>query len=262
MPATPYRHALEAHYRRFNRRRFAQSDPMAFLYAYAEPADREVVGLVASCLAYGRVAQIRRSVSSVLARLGAAPARHVAAAAPGGLARTFAGFRHRFTTGEELAALLNGAGRALRRHGSLEACFLASLGSADETVAPALGAFARELAGGRGFSSLLPDPARRSACKRLHLFLRWMVRRDRVDVGRWRVPARLLIVPLDTHMHKIARALGLTRRRGADLRTAIEVTEAFRSVRPDDPVRYDFCLTRLGIHPEVRPCEFLARLHG
>jgi len=261
MPARRYRRALEYQYRRFNRRCFVRPDPLEALYAYEDPADREVVGLIASSLAYGRVAQILRSVGRVLGPMGPSPARFLRDTNPARLARTFAGFKHRFTTDQELVALLAGARRVRRRRGSLEACLARAVGPKDQTVLPALRALTGEIAAAGRPGSLLPDPARGSACKRLNLFLRWMARRDDVDPGPWRsVPARLLVVPLDTHMHAIARALGLTRRRSADLRTALEVTEAFRAVRPDDPVRYDFSLTRLGIHPDARPCEFLSRM--
>ena len=92
--------------------------------------------------------------------------------------------------------------------------------------------------------------------------LRWLVRRDDVDPGGWPAAwAAKLLVPLDIHMHRIARALSATQRKAADLRTALEVTAAFRDVRPDDPVRYDFALTRLGIHPAADRAGFL-RLCG
>ena len=95
---------------------------------------------------------------------------------------------------------------------------------------------------------LLADPSRGSACKRLHLYLRWMVRGDAVDVGLWRgVPPERLIVPLDTHMHRIGREVGAIHRNQADARAAIELTEAFRLVTPNDPVRYDFALTHWAI---------------
>ena len=261
MPARRYQHALEYQYRTFHRRRYVRPDPLQCLYDYADPADQEVVGLVAATLAYGRVKQILRSVGAVLERIGPQPARFVNDATPDRLARALAGFKHRFTTGDEMAALLAGAGRVRRRSGSLGACLARAVRPGDETVLGALAALAGELRGSRQASSLLSDVAKGSACKRLHLLLRWMVRRDEVDPGPWRsVPPGLLVVPLDTHLHAIARALGLTARRAADARTALEVTRAFRAVAPDDPVRYDFSLTRLGIHPDARPCEFLARM--
>jgi uncharacterized protein (TIGR02757 family) len=261
MPARRYRRALEYQYRTFNRRRFVHPDPLELVHGFDDPADQEVAALVASSLAYGRVRQILRSAGWVLGKMGPQPSRFLRDATPPRLAETFAGFRHRFTSDDELMAMLAAARGAVRRHGSLEACFRRALGRGDQTVLPALRALVGELGGCGTLNSLLPDPARGSACKRLLLMLRWMVRRDEVDPGPWRgVPARLLVVPLDTHMLRIARALGLTRRAAGDLRTALEVTRAFAAVSPDDPVRYDFSLTRLGIHPDARPCEFLARM--
>jgi uncharacterized protein (TIGR02757 family) len=130
-------------------------------------------------------------------------------------------------------------------------------------VLPALKALAAELrrGGAAGCGHLLPDPGKGSACKRLHLFLRWMVRRDAVDPGGWEPSlAGKLLVPLDVHMHRICLALGATRRKSADLRAAVEATRAFRRIRPDDPARYDFALARLGMDGERDPVAALARL--
>jgi len=246
-------------YRRLNRRRYVHPDPLEFLYAHDDPSDREIVGLVASSLAYGRVAQILRDVSMVLERMPK-PARFVRDAAPSGVKAAFAGFKHRFTTGDELADMLLSARRVLRSYGSLEACFASAARGAGDTVLPALSAFAGELNAARSpaKNTLIPSPDSGGACKRLNLFLRWMVRSDDVDPGGWTsVPPSRLIVPLDTHMHRLGRALGLTARNQADMRTALEVTRAFRSIAPDDPVRYDFSLTRLGIRPDCGADEFL-----
>jgi uncharacterized protein (TIGR02757 family) len=93
--------------------------------------------------------------------------------------------------------------------------------------------------------------------------LRWMVRKDRVDPGGWSgIPAAKLLIPLDTHMHKIATGLGATKRKAADMRTVVEITEAFGRLAPEDPVRYDFALTRLGIRSEMDVGAFLARCNG
>ena len=224
---------LERLYRQWNRREHVAPDPLQLIYAYEDPVEREIAALLASCLAYGRVAHIVRSVSHALARLPH-PARFLASASDRLLRRAFRGFRHRFTGGGEIAALLLGARDVRECYGSLGACLAAGLRSSDDTIAPALSAFVREVTRRhptvRRF--LLPDPAEGSACKRLNLYLRWMVRRDAVDPGGWDgVPASRLIVPLDTHMHRIALALGLTRRRQANLRTALEVT----ACRPGGP---------------------------
>jgi uncharacterized protein (TIGR02757 family) len=253
--------ALDAHYRLWNRRCYVHPDPLEFLYTAGDPADQEIVGLVAASLAYGRVSQILASVRRVLAAMGAdgaaggGPRAFLEKTPAEGIARIFEGFSHRFTTGRELSALLVGIKRALADHGTLESLFAAGMGKKDETVVPALARFVGEI---RSYAanvlpSLLPSPADGSACKRLNLFLRWMARRDAVDPGPWTsVPASRLVVPLDTHMFRIARTLGLTSRRQSDLKCALEITRGFGQMRPDDPVRYDFSLTRLALNPACR----------
>ncbi len=180
----------------------------------------------------------------------------------------FRGFKHRFTTDREVSFLLLGVARAIEAHGSLERLFASGMAPGDESVLPALAGFVdrlRSFAGGpETCASLLSSPADGSACKRLNLFLRWMVRRDAVDPGPWTaVSPALLVVPLDTHLFRIAGRIGLTSRRQPNLKTAVEVTRAFARVCPEDPVRYDFALTRLGINPTVAgPRWALAREGG
>ena len=252
---------LESLYARLNRRQYVHPDPLEFLYQYEDPADRELVALLASSLAYGRVKQILLSVSAVLGKLGPRPARKVAEATPSQLHSALNGFKHRFNTGRNVAAMLVGAKGVVEHYGSLEACFGKAVKPDDETVLPALTALVGEikaLAGGESqCGHLLPDPSRGSACKRLNLMLRWLVRSDAVDPGGWScVGTDKLIVALDTHMHQIALATGATRRKSADMRTALEFTAAFKQISPDDPVRYDFALTRLGIRDEFSVADF------
>ena len=252
---------LEKLYLEYNRREFVFTDPIQFLWNYDDPRDREIVGLISSSLAYGRVAQILRSVYSILEKMPR-PARFLRNATLVSLERAFAGFRHRFTTGKDLAAMLHGAKLAMEKHGSLNDCFLKGLSDSDETILPALQSFVRELSADEmtGPNYLLPLPSRGSACKRSNLFLRWMVRKDEVDPGCWKsVSASKLIIPLDTHMANICKALGATKRKQANMKTAIEITDFFRNVDPEDPVRYDFGLTRLGmLHRSDLP-SFLIR---
>lgn len=234
--------------------RWISPDPLELVLPFRAVADREIAALAASALAYGRVAQILKSLHAVFGVMGGAPADYIRNGSEEQFRRDFHGFKHRFHTGEDLALLFAGIRDALERWGSLEACFAAGFDAAcHKTVLPAAerfcGVLCHRFPGGE--STLLPSPSRGSVCKRLNLMLRWLVRHDAVDPGGWtRIPASHLVIPLDTHMHRIARDLGLTSRKAADLRTALEVTRAFRTMFPEDPVKLDFVLTRFGINPE------------
>ncbi|MCE5279134.1 MAG: TIGR02757 family protein [Planctomycetaceae bacterium] len=261
--AQRHREALEALYGQYTHRRYVSPDPLESLYAYDARADIEVAALVASCLAYGRVAHILRSVRTVLGHMGASPAEYVAQASPLSLRRDLKGFCHRFNTASDMVSLLLGAQAVCRKHGSIEACFARGMRSGED-VWDGLEYLAGELTSGGGRKSfLLSRVAAGGACKRLHLMLRWLVRSDHVDLGCWdAAKASQLVVPLDTHMHRLAREMGLTTRKAADRRTAQEVTAAYARLTPRDPVRYDFALTRLGIRADMDDKSFLEGWHG
>ncbi len=243
------RRFLEGLYVRYNRRDLVHPDPLEFLYNYPNPRDREIAGLIASSLAYGRVSQILKATSSVLECIGT-PYDFLMSASLGSLKKIFSGFRYRFTTGEELAHFLYGIKCVIEEYGSLYRGFADCLGVSDETVLPAMILFIERLYLYAGFttSSLLPLPSGKSAFKRFCLFLRWMVRKDDVDIGDWEdIGSSKLLVPLDTHMYSFASRMGFTNRKQADIRTVLEITEHFRRISPSDPVKYDFAITRLGI---------------
>ena len=261
-PVSPLlkRERLDELFALYHHRAFVHPDPLEFLYDYPDLQDREIVALIASSLAYGRVAQILKSTSYILQRLGRSPFSFLQKSTRKKLLSLFSDFKHRFTTGEELALVLWGSKKVIEEYGSLHNCFCTTLVDEDDTILPALirfiGRFRDHMPITR--DSLLPYPEKGSACKRLNLFLRWMVRQDNVDPGGWsRVSATKLIVPLDTHMYKISRMLHLTERKLPDMRTAIEITHAFRQIVPDDPIRYDFALTRPGIRGEMEPTALL-----
>ena len=264
LPNTQMHQWLEELYRTYNRREFVHPDPLEFVLRFEDPADQEIAGLIASGLAYGRVGHILKSLERIFVVLGH-PSVDLSVLSKKELLETFGSFRHRWTTGEELASLLRGVAVLRDEYGSLENCFLQGTGEGDQDVIPALIGFVAKLrsASGRRDSSLLACPSMGSACKRMFLYLRWMVRRDEVDPGPWtRVSSAQLIVPLDVHMHRVSHRFGLTSRKQADLKSAIQVTEFFRQLEPADPVMYDFALTRPGIHPELEPETVFAKFQA
>lgn len=239
---------FEALYKKYNSRGFVHPDPLEFLYHYESIAEREIVGIIASVLAYGRVEQILKSVSKVLSILGEYPRESLLKMRDPLLKSKLANFKHRFTTGEEIYRLLLQIKKTIKRFGSLNNAFLECGVRGDMKLA--LDNFAILL--NPKSSYLVPKPSDGSACKRMNLYLRWMVREDAVDPGGWEgvSPADLLI-PLDTHMAKIGRLLKMTDRKNPNMNMALDITESFRKIEPNDPVKYDFVLTRFGIRKDV-----------
>jgi uncharacterized protein (TIGR02757 family) len=244
------KNTLEELYNRYNDRQYVHPDPLEFLYDYNSIREREVAGIVASSLAYGQVRQILKSVSSVLGVLGPEPSKYLCKTDKEELEKKFSSFKHRFTTGYELSAFLHGIGHVIKKYGSLNECFNMFFDDGNDMI-DAITGFARELRLGdcRNYNSLMPMPGGKCAYKRVNLFLRWMVRKDKVDPGGWEnIPSSKLLVPVDIHMHRVALKYGLTDRKQADIKTVIEVTESFKRFSPEDPVKYDFALTRAGIY--------------
>lgn len=254
---------LEGLYSCYNSRRWVAPDPLQFLYGYPDLADREIVAILCSCLAYGRVAQIVRNLTEILRILGSNPSKLLREISPDRLACMLQGIRHRFAGGRDIAMLLWGASRLQQDHGAVGSALgsYCSSGGLLEGLQRLVGELQR--LSGLERNHLLPMPSKGSACKRLMLLTRWMVRHDRVDPGGWEhLGAENLIVPLDTHMFAAGRTLGFTDRRSADMRAALEVTEGFARVRPRDPVRYDFALTRFGIRKDLDREQMVRLLKG
>jgi uncharacterized protein (TIGR02757 family) len=244
----------------------AASDPVNIVRRFTMRDDREIVGFCAAALAFGRVASVLQSIESLLAVMGPKPAafvRRFDAAAHGPALEPLV---HRWIRGRDLSALLLILQRMLREHGSIEDFFLAGDDPSAADVGPALDSFSRRALEtdltpvyGRpsvrsaprrppGVCYFFPRPSGGSACKRLNLFLRWMVRRDAVDLGVWTKlrPSRL-IVPLDTHVIRLGHCLKLTRYASPGWRMAAEITASLRQLNADDPIRYDFSLCHVGM---------------
>jgi uncharacterized protein (TIGR02757 family) len=230
-----------------------ERDPVGIVHQYADPIDQELVGLVAACIAFGNVKTIRAKLGDLLARLGEHPA--AAADDEGALFAKLDGWVHRVFRGEDIARLLLGARRVQRKSGTLGARFRDEL-EANGDLKGALAAWSDAIrdAGGlrsssrRGPAHLLPDVRGGSGSKRLLLYLRWMIRpADGVDLGLWSISPSLLFCPIDTHIHKLSRNLGFTKRKDLSWKTTDEITQALRLFDPNDPIKYDFSLCHLGM---------------
>ncbi len=257
-----------------------EADPVGAVHRYREPLDQELVALLASSVAFGNVKAIRAKLDDALGRIGPSPTR--AADDEAALLESLEGWVHRVYRGEDIARLLLGARRVQRASGSLGRRFEAAL-AGGTTLRESLASWCDAIreAGGlpsprtaprrgpsvpstsrRGPAHLLPDPRGASGSKRLLLFLRWMIRpADGIDLGLWDVDPAVLLCPVDTHIHKLARNLGFTRRQALTWETAEEITRALARFDQADPVKYDFSLCHLGMlqrcpsRRDVRRCE-------
>ena len=190
------------------------------------------------------------SVEKVLGPMGQSPKSFLVNTPDADIKKLYKNFVHRFADGEKLSSMLIAMKGVIREYGGLYQCFLAGDKPENETILPGLTHFVSALLNHAPHDPghLIPRPEKKSACKRLLLFMRWMVRKDAVDPGGWdRVSPSRLIIPLDVHMHRISLNLNLTCAKQAQMACALEVTGAFRKISPHDPVKYDFTLTRPGI---------------
>jgi len=229
-------------------------DPLSVALAYPDPMDREVAAFVAAHLAYGRVAPMLRAVRAALAPLGPRPATWLRERPETGtqraLHRALKDWAWRFHTGGDLAAWLLAWKRLDQESGAgLEPHLLPGPGEdADTALSRLVQRLRIELPATYGLRFSLPDPLEGAACKRWRMFLRWMARRGWPDLGLWtRYPLDQLVIPLDTHVARVSRYIGLSARATPDGRMAREITEALRRLDPVDPLRYDFALSHLGI---------------
>ena len=245
-----------------------EPDPLQLVRRYSDPLDAEVAGLLAAAFAYGRADIVVANVGAVLAKMRPSPYAYLKNFDRLEAMKKFRGFSHRFHKTRELVALLSCIAAAIETHGSLGALFEECYDETEPDIESSLTRFVTALRsqvtgdrsqGRPGLSPvtrdlspalqyLLTSPDDGSACKRMNLYLRWMVRRTSPDLGLWTFvdPAKL-VMPVDTHIHRIATFLGLNDRKSADWKAARAITDKLAVFDESDPVRYDFALCRLGI---------------
>jgi uncharacterized protein (TIGR02757 family) len=243
MPTEALRERLEALYRRWHHPRYLGTDPLVLVHE-ADPADREATAFVVSCLTLGRASLVTKACRDLLARVGA-PLTERLKEPRASWDEELEGFVYRFFSAPRVGALLMAVGAVLRRHGTLEAAWR-STGRRGWEALEAFAALFRTP--GADLGVLVPADGSTGAAKRLNLFLRWMVRSDELDLGLWSTPAPAeLFMPVDTHVLQWARAEGLTALKAADRRACLEITDGLRVLAAEDPLRYDFAITRAGM---------------
>lgn len=250
---------LDKFYREYDFKKRLLHDPIEFPHRYKNPEDIEISGFIASCLAYGRVDLFKPVTGKILSVMGSSPylflmdfdiKKH----------RKIIAFKYRFNNSDDIVCLLFIIHKVLLRYGSLENTFRRHYKSDDLNTGDGITGFVSELMSINtskvygenihppGLVQFFPSPAKGSACKRINLFLRWMIRDRDIDFGIWKgIPKNKLIIPLDTHIARISGCLGFTKRKAFDWKAAVEITEALKTLDNEDPLKYDFALCHHGI---------------
>ena len=239
------REILETIYNTYHHPSYIPTDPIYWVHQFTNPPDQEVVAFLSALMAYGRVAQILKSLEKLFSYMGHSPYRYLLESDFSEPNHPLCSFKHRFTKGSDLILLFSTLQQKLQKYSSLQFLFLSFY---DGDIQNALIPFVEALE-----SPLLPNPKKGSACKRLHLFLRWMVRRaDGIDLGLWKeLSPPQLFIPLDTHVARISQQLGLTQKNSPSWGMVLEVTKYLREINPSDPIKYDFSLMRAGLFKSV-----------
>lgn len=246
-------------YQAYNREESA-SDPVHLVRPYSRNDDREIAGFCAAALAFGRVASVLNSIRTLFHIMGPHPAEFVRTFDPEARHDELRQMVHRWTKGVDLVALLWVLRQIVEQGGSIEGFFAEGYSPDDDDVSAALDSFStralaldirrayKRVPKRPGVCYFFPRPSKGSACKRLNLYLRWMLRSDEIDLGVWtQISAGKLIVPLDTHVIRLGRCLRLTKYASPGWRMAADITASLRALDPADPVRFDFSLCHVGM---------------
>ncbi len=237
----------------YNQPKFVIDDPVSIPHKFSKKQDIEISGLFAATLAWGIRKTIIKNCNALVEAMDNAPYDFIRNHKPADLKKLLF-FKHRTFNTTDLLYFIHFLQFHYSTNPSLENAFAQFITPQDENIEPALHGY-------YGYFFSLPDaplrtkkhvstPARKSACKRLNMFLRWMVRKDNngVDFGIWNsIKSSQLIVPLDLHVHRVALQIGLVERKNADWRCALELTDALKKFDANDPAKYDFALFGMGV---------------
>jgi len=233
----------------FSQRELVKTDPIRYVYKYSDQTDQEIVAFISSLFAYGNVAAIFKGIESVIANLGEHPSQSILQLHPDQIRKRLKSAYYRFYRSEDIVQLILAIRHCLINEKSLGESFKTAWTG---DVCKSLYAFNQKLKqnikiNSVGLKYMFPNPLN-GVAKRNHMFLRWMARKDEIDLGLWNFisPSKLLI-PLDTHLFDISKRLGLTKRLSASRNAVLEITGKLRELNPNDPLKYDFALCRLGI---------------
>jgi len=246
---------LEYHYKKFNNSNFT-SDPIEFPHRFKNYYDIEISALLSSLLAYGNISQIKKSLGVLHSIMENRPNEFVKNYKNDRLENKLKSYKHRFYSNQDIINLFKVLNRIYINYDSLNYLFLLYYSESEVNLKNTISAFSNNMIGlftkegqlTKGIKFMFPDPIKGSACKRMNLFLRWMIRKDKVDFGLWNgIPTFKIIIPVDTHVYQIAKELKFTKRKIISWNMAEEITENLKRFDALDPIKYDFALCHLGV---------------
>ena len=247
---------LENHYKAFDRTKL-KPDPLQFLHLFKDERDIEVIGLIASIFAYGNVKQIENTLNKFIIVFDGKPYSFIKTFSLGKDSKKISDIKHRFYVEDDVLRLFIILNKEIKKHKSIEQIFLQGYNIYDENVKNGISNFSKHFLNSfletfgeisTGIKFMFPLPEKGSACKRMNLFLRWMVRKDELDFGLWKeISTSKLVIPVDTHIARISRSLNLTKRKNADWKMAEEITTKLKVYDEYDPIKYDFAICHIGI---------------
>ncbi len=248
---------LDSLYNEYNFKERIAYDPIEFPHKFNYDADIEVAGFIAASFAYGRIDLFKPIIKKILTIMGNSPYDFLLNFDITKHKELFTGIKYRFSTNNDIVSFILSLHNILSRFHRLETLFKKNYSNHDPNIEHALKAFIKDFEKinsqivnqySEGFRFFFPTPEKGSSCKRLNLFLRWMIRDKDIDLGIWKgIPKNKLIIPLDTHIARISRCLGFTQRKATDWKTAVEITESLKLLDPEDPLKYDFALCHQGV---------------
>lgn len=251
---------LNYHYRYFDKSKISP-DPLEFPHRFSNRNDIEASAFISSVFAYGNIVQIMKTLEKIHHIMKNKPHEFILKFKYDRDKHLFDELKHRFYTPDDIARLFCALNKVYTNYGSIKYLFLLYYFDKEENLKNAISFFSNNFlsicGSGKGVTHglkfMIPDPYKGSACKRMNLFLRWMIRKDELDFGLWtEISPSKLVIPVDTHIAKICRELKLSRSKNVSWRMAEEITGNLREFDPEDPVKYDFAICHIG----MRKMEF------
>jgi uncharacterized protein (TIGR02757 family) len=245
---------LDYHYKAFDKSQISP-DPLQFLHLFNDQRDIEAIGFIASVFAYGNVIQINNTLEKIIGIMEEKPYSFLIKFGNSAKLAESIGLKHRFYTETDVKLFFMLLQKILKKYGQLKNLFLELYNSSEPNLKGSISKFSDYLLNEieiptitDGIKFMFPKPGQGSACKRMNLFLRWMVRNDELDFGLWsEIPPYKLVIPVDTHVARICRSLKLTKRKNVSWNMAEEITQNLKKFDPYDPVKYDFAICHIGM---------------